>query len=74
MGEVQRDNTSRGITQAEQTGSAIVGWKIKVRPGKGRTNDKRNLSTEPTLKQIAREKTFCLFRGWGSVAVLEKYL
>ena len=37
--KVKRDNTNRG----KANGKRNSGWKIKARPGKGRTNGMRNL-------------------------------
>lgn len=51
-----------------------MGWKIKVRPGKGRTNDTRNLLpvNRTNFKTNSWGETFSLLLGWDSVAVLKK--
>lgn len=63
---VQRDNTSRG----KQTGSSIEGWQIKVRPGKGRANDMRNLlpANRSNFRTNTWRETFCFLAGtlWQS--------
>ncbi len=45
-----------------------------MRPGKGRTNDMRNLLpvNRTNFKTDSCRETFCLFLGWDSVAVLKK--
>lgn len=48
-----------------------MGWEIKVRPGKRRTNDARNLLLALTKTNSWRE-TFCRFLGWDCASSKKK--